>query len=109
MSEAVFDVQWSDTARDDLATIVRFIAEDDPAQAAIILKRLRQKSTALSRFPKRGRVVPELHTIGIHIYREVVTSPWRIVYRIDSQMVSILAVLDSRRDLQDLLLQRLIY
>jgi plasmid stabilization system protein ParE len=47
-----------------------------------------------------------LHT-GISQYRGLLNAPWRIVYRVDNRQVLIMAVLDSRRDLQTLLLGRL--
>jgi len=55
----------------------------------------------------RGRLVPELLHTGISQYRELISAPWRIVYRVERQQVLIMAVLDSRRDLQAVLLNRL--
>jgi hypothetical protein len=57
---------------------------------------------------QRGRIVPELRAVGVLHYRELMERPWRIVYRIGASHVLVLAVLDSRRDLQSLLLERLI-
>ena len=37
-----------------------------------------------------------------------VVKPYRIIYRIEEDTVTVLAVLDGRRDLEDLLLERLI-
>jgi toxin ParE1/3/4 len=34
--------------------------------------------------------------------------PYRIIYRVEKRTVSVLAVLDGRREIQDLLLERLI-
>ena len=45
---------------------------------------------------------------GIRNWRELIVKPYRIIYRIDEDTVNVLAVLDGRRDLQDLLLERLI-
>ena len=41
-------------------------------------------------------------------YRELIEPPWRIVYRIESESVLVLGVLDGRRDLKSLLLERLV-
>lgn len=41
-------------------------------------------------------------------YREIVEGPWRIVYRYDADRVYVTAVLDARRDLSSLLLERLV-
>lgn len=52
-------------------------------------------------FPRRKRVVPELQQISISKYRE-------IIYRIDNIKVYILLVVDSSRNLEDILFQRLL-
>ena len=58
--------------------------------------------------PERGRVVPELAAVGIRTYRELVVEPWRLVYRITEKTVYVLAVLDGRRNIEDVLLDRLV-
>jgi toxin ParE1/3/4 len=72
-----------------------------------LLAGLRTRAESLARVPLRGRVVPELSWFGIRTYRELVVGPHRIAYRIVSKHVQVLAVLDGRRDLADLLLERL--
>ena len=57
--------------------------------------------------PERGRIVPELREQGITVYRELVEPPWRILYRIESDRVWVLAVIDGRRNVEDILLKRL--
>lgn len=103
-----FNVKWTRTATLDLEAIVDYIAEDDIGTALSILSRLEQTAAGLIRLPRRGRVVPELADYGIQIYRELVCSPWRIIYRISEKRVKVLAVLDSRRNLEDVLLERLV-
>ena len=41
-------------------------------------------------------------------WRELVIRPYRLVYRIEGDTVIVLAVFDARRDLEDLLLERLL-
>ena len=65
------------------------------------------KTALLITLPNRGRVVPELLHTGISQYRELISAHWRIVYRVENRQVLIMAVLDSRRDLQTVLLNRL--
>ena len=55
-----------------------------------------------------GQQVPELLGIGLFEYREIIERPYRLVFRIVDQEVVILAILDSRRDLGELLIQRAI-
>jgi len=100
-------ILWSDTAIEDLGAIVDHIAADDPAAALVVLDRLHKRTATLSSLTSRGRIVPELGEIGITHYRELVERPWRLLYRIESGSVFVVAVLDSRRELQTLLLERL--
>ena len=57
---------------------------------------------------KSGRVVTELQQIGIFKYREIIYKRWRIIFKIENQKVYILLVVDSSRNLEDILFQRLV-
>jgi len=102
-----FDVVWSNIAEKDLKNIVEYIADDSPPNALKILQRINQKASSLYTFPERGQIVPELRDQGILQYRELVISPWRILYRISEKSVLVFSVLDSRRNIEDILLTRL--
>jgi plasmid stabilization system protein ParE len=103
-----FQVLWTQAAAHDLESVIGYIAADAPLNAERVLARLRPKAESLERTPERGRVVPELLRHGMLTWRELIVTPYRLMYRIDRQAVYVLAVLDSRRDLEDLLLERLI-
>jgi plasmid stabilization system protein ParE len=103
-----YTVKWTATAEHDLESIIGFIAEDSLEDAVRILEKIRKKAVGLNTLPERGRVVPELKEQGIVIYREAVFAPWRIIYRISDQNVFVLAVLDARRNLEDILLDRFV-
>lgn len=102
-----FRVVWTSTAENDLQGIVDFIADDSVDIALAVFYRIRERAATLKTFPDKGRVVPELHQHGIVQYRELILSPWRIIYRVDGSVVYVTAVFDSRRNLEDLLLVRL--
>ncbi len=101
-------VLWTDTASLDLENLIEYIADENPTAAAQVLGKIEHKARSLEAQTNRGRIVPELRAVGVLHYREPVERPWRIVYRTDAARVLVLAVLDSRRDLQSLLLERLI-
>lgn len=103
-----YKVVWAAVAEIDLKQIIDYIAVDSPGNALQILKKIRQKASSLYAFPERGRIVPELQGQGIHIYRELIVAPWRIVYRISDVTVFVLLVIDSRQNVEDILLNRLI-
>jgi plasmid stabilization system protein ParE len=102
-----FRVAWTKTAEADLDSIIDFIAEDSIDAALAVFTRIRERAATLHQFPCKGRVVPELVQHGIVQYRELILSPWRILYRIDGNSIYVTAVFDSRRNLEDLLLERL--
>jgi plasmid stabilization system protein ParE len=101
-------VRWTKTARADLELVVDFIAQDSVENAVAVLDRLEERAEALRLAADRGRVVPELKFVDVLHYRELIERPWRIVYRIEPDQVVVLAVLDGRRDLCSLLLERLV-
>ena len=61
----------------------------------------------LSESPGRGTRPKELLALGIREYREIFFKPYRIIYRIDGEVVTILLIADGRRDMQTLLQRRL--
>ena len=103
-------VIWSAAARQDVLDIVDYIAVEAPMNAAAILARLQARAASLDHFPGRGRITPELHHIGITSIRELTEKPWRIIYEYsgDDSAVLIIGVFDTRRELQALLLERLL-
>ena len=102
-----YEVLWSNIAENDLINIIEYIADQSPSGAFKILKNIKQKTSKLFTFPERGRIVPELRDQGILQYRELIIPPWRILSRISEKRVYVLSVLDSRRNIEDILLKRL--
>jgi toxin ParE1/3/4 len=101
-----YQVAWAETAQHDLMQIIDYIAIDNPENASRILQKIKQKVATLYTMPERGRVVQELKEQGIHTYREIVIAPWRVIYRISETVVFVLSVIDSRRNVEDILLER---
>jgi toxin ParE1/3/4 len=103
-----FRIEWTQAASADLEDIIRFIARDSPMTAARAYKRLRKRAETLGTLPGRGHVVPELKDLEISTYLELSVPPYRIIYRIEKPKVFVCAVLDARRDLRELLAERLL-
>ena len=108
MDDRRYIVEWAPAARQDLRHIARYLARDSISAARNVAKRIRARVESLAELPERGRRIPELAVHGLSSEREIVASPYRVVYSIGRERVRILAVLDGRRDLEDLLLERLI-
>jgi len=103
-----FEVIWTKCAEFDLESIIEYIKTDRIEIAKEIFFAIRQECNNLYYLPERKRIVPELQQIGILKYREVIYQRWRIIYKIESTKVYILSVVDSSRNLEDILFQRLI-
>ena len=103
-----YHVQWTDIAKSDLISIIEYIADESPQAAFQVLEKIQSQGNKLKLNPERGRFVPELKDFNVFVYRELLVKPWRLVYRYDAGNVYILACLDSRRDLDNLLIERLI-
>lgn len=100
-----YTVHWTPEAEADAVTVVDYFS--DPINAEKVIVQFGDKASSLELLPERGRVVPELRRIGVLQYLEVFLKPWRMLYKIQGREVWIMAVLDGRRDVTDLLLERL--
>jgi len=103
---ALFQVLWTLTAEKDVSAIIHYIAENERERAFLVLERIQQTVKQLNEFPERGRVIPELKKQGISSYRELIVSPWRIMYRVSGGKVFVLSVIDGRMNVEDVLLNR---
>ncbi len=103
-----YEVIWSLVAENDLKNIIEYVAEYSHVNALNVFKKIRQKASSLYNLPERGRIIPELRGHGILQYRELIISPWRVIYRISERNVYVLSILDSRQNIEDILLKRLI-
>jgi addiction module RelE/StbE family toxin len=106
--EQKFQVIWAKSAFDDLGKIIDYIAQNNPLTAQKLLNQIKNKIETLCYLPHRGRHIPELQKQGILIYRELIIPPWRVMYRVSKNKVYILAIIDSRRNVEDILLEKLI-
>ncbi|MDD5673208.1 MAG: type II toxin-antitoxin system RelE/ParE family toxin [Chitinivibrionales bacterium] len=96
-------------AKEDLFEIYRYVAEHDSiARAEALLDGLEEKCVSLCNHPERGHGVPELKRVYVESFREIHYKPYRIIFQISPKNVYVHAVLDGRRELQDLLERRML-
>ncbi|MFO1470060.1 MAG: type II toxin-antitoxin system RelE/ParE family toxin [Turneriella sp.] len=100
---------WTEYAYVDLDGILEYVLQDNPENVPKIYDKIMAKVNTLAGFSKVGRLVPELENSNITIFREIFENPWRIIYRAEPQKVYILAVFDGRRDLEEVILKRLLH
>jgi addiction module RelE/StbE family toxin len=104
MAEEVkqYSVNVTANAKKDLLEIVSYIVQNNPQNSLKILERIEARINTLGHFPHRGAYVPELLKKNIKEYRQIIEPPWRIIYRVDKDIVTILLIIDSRRNIQDI-------
>ena len=101
-------VVWTAVAAGDLERIAAYLARESPVRAATVIDRVVERAESLASLPNRGRTPPELRSVGDRSWRELQEPPWRIIYRQLNEYVQIHAVLDGRRDLMDILMERML-
>ncbi len=106
---ARYEVVLTEDAQRDLEEICDYIAEHDAsAKAAHVLAAIEKLLAALALFPERSPITKELLSVGIRDYRETYFKPYRVIYRIVNRRVYVYLIVDGRRDMQALLMRRLL-
>lgn len=91
-------VVWTQHAYAQLDEAMAFIARDRPETAMAWLEQILDAGASLDELPDRGRVVPEAARDDV---RELIISPFRLIYRRDPDVVSVTMVVHERRDLAE--------
>jgi toxin ParE1/3/4 len=89
-------LNWSPLAINRLSEVARYIALDNPVAAERWVKKVFVQVEKLSRFPERGRMVPE---VGDKTIREIIMGNYRIIYRLKDREISILTLRHVRQEL----------
>lgn len=106
---AVAKVHVAPEAERDITAIFEYLLEVEGLEVAKELtEALDEAIQSLSALPRRGKYPPELQAEGITLFREIQCHPWRIFYRAAEKDIWVLAVLDGRRNIAQLLPERLV-
>lgn len=93
----------------DLEEICTWIAEhDSPEKAKHVIDRLLEMAEKIGDMLHRGLRPTELPPGTEGEYRQVFFKPYRVIYEFSGKEVMILLIADGRRNLQSLLLRRLL-
>jgi toxin ParE1/3/4 len=90
-------VHWTELASAQLDEAMAYIARDRPGVAARWLERLLESADSLSEFPDRAPLADEAKRDNI---RDLVVSPYRIIYRRDPDAIYITMVLHERQQFE---------
>lgn len=93
------EVTWSPEATEDLEAIAEYIARDSEYYARAVVTEILSVSRTTGGYPLIGRIVPE---IGNEHIRERFVYSYRLVYRIESVRILIVAVIHGKRLLENI-------
>jgi toxin ParE1/3/4 len=89
-------VRWTTKAISQLESIYNFHQSEYYARR--LVDRLVGRTDMLGDFPEMGRAIPELQDLRT---RELIVSPYQVIYRIEHDEVQILSLVHGRRDSLD--------
>jgi toxin ParE1/3/4 len=104
-----FPVALTEDAERDFDDLISYIAGyDSPKSAEYVLGRVLEIDASLTPEPTRGSTPKELRALGDAEYRQIFFKPYRLIYRVIERQVVIYLIADGRRDMQTLLVRRLL-
>ncbi len=89
-------LRWQEKAVDDLEQNHAYLSEYNPEAARRFAASILEAAEQLLLFPEMGPIADDLHPPDR--YRSVVRGHHRLIYRIDSEVIWLLRVWDSRQD-----------
>ena len=104
-----YPVRFTSAAWRDLEEICTWISEhDSPAKPEHVLDRISEAAAKIGEMPHRGSRPTELPPGTEGEFRQVFFKPYRIIYELAGNEVVIFLIADGRRNLQSLLMRRLL-
>ncbi|MCA0389002.1 MAG: type II toxin-antitoxin system RelE/ParE family toxin [Bacteroidetes bacterium] len=104
-----YTVKFVEAAQNDLRSIYKYVYYNDcKAAAKKLLTEIKLACETLQSFPSRGHLLHELQFLSAGGYLEIHFKHFRIIYETVENTVYIHAVLDGRRNIQELLIERIL-
>jgi toxin ParE1/3/4 len=96
-------------AKEDMSEIFFYVLLNDSLDVANkLLDKLEETCNKLEKYPERGHIPEELRNTGIKRYLEIHYKPYRIIYEVKKNIIYIHSVLDGRRNIQEILSNRIL-
>ena len=83
------EIRWSPRAVDDLESIGNYISRDSELYASLFIQNILSIIRQIPEFQTSGRIVPEYNNNKL---REKIYGNYRIVYRIQFEVIEIVAI-----------------
>ncbi len=87
-------IRLSKLVLSDLSGIKNYIKKDSSHYAKVFIQKIISSFKILKDFPEIGRVVPEYN---IKTIREIFVKSYRIIYRLENDVISIVTVIHGSR------------
>jgi len=102
-----YKVSFTQSALNDLCTINDYyLAQVSDKIAENVINKIQASIRNLKDLPERGTIPTELSASGMSRYRQILSSVYRIIYRIEDNNIYIVMVIDGRRDVATALTRR---
>jgi plasmid stabilization system protein ParE len=89
-------LRWTEQAVNELGAIAEYISLASPVYAEQVVERIVSRLRQAQDFPDSGRRVPETTATDV---RELIESPYRILYRTMPTAIEVIAIVHGRQDL----------
>ena len=100
---------WSKDAGDELIEIISYIKSTTGKMTAEkIYKKISDAVNKVSKNAAGRRLSPLLREFGITDIHQLNVNPWIIYYRVEKNLMNIISIIDSRRNLEEILYKKVI-
>ena len=107
MENEIKEVEVSPFAQDDFNEIIEYYSSVSQNYVESTISEFEENVMSLQQHPKSGRIIPELERQGITQYRELIQGYYRIIYKISKDKVTVLTVIDGRRNFEEIIIEKL--
>ena len=107
-----YRAQFTNNAKEDFIELKAYVVQAWSKQVwKTAFEQIKHAVSIIESQPHAGAVCQDLAQLGITTYRQMLTNKNRIIYEIDStnKLIFIHIVCDQKRDLQTLLIHRLLH
>ena len=104
-----FNIKWASPALDDLDEIIEYISKTNLTYSIKVMDKIYEQVSKLDMHPERWRIVPELEKYGYLIYRQLIVDYWKVIFKIEGNIIYIMLVIDGRRNIEDIILKKILF
>ena len=109
MKQEEVEILWSKDAGDELIEIISYIKNNTgQITAEKVYKKIIDEVKKISINAAGRRISPLLKEFGINDIHQLNIHPWIIFYRADKKEMKIISIIDSRRNLEEILYNKIV-